>query len=745
MLENILKKLQSAFRKIKRFVLRRKVLFTNLLIAIMIVVIIGGGALILWAATLKTPDLNSFDSRLAGASTKIYDRTGTVLLYDVNQSVRRTVVPYDSISPYLKSATISIEDADFYKHSGIEVSSIIRSFFVDVFTLNFTQGGSTITQQVIKNSLLTPEKTLTRKFKEWILAIKLERTATKDQILNLYLNQTPYGGNVYGVEEASKAFFGKSASDVTIAEAAYIAAVAQAPTYYSPFGAHRDALEARKNLVLQKMYQYGYITQDQYNSAKAEQVTFTPQATSSLKAPHFVMFVLDYLDSKYGEDVVREGGLKVITTLNYDMESKAEQMVKDYVISNQKKLNADNASLVAIDPKTGQILTMVGSRDYFDKDIQGNFNAATSHRQPGSSFKSFTYVTDFNKGYTPDTILFDVKTEFSTGCTANNVPINPGTTCYEPVNYEGGYKGPMTMRSALAQSRNIPAVKALYLAGIEQTLDTAKAFGIQGLGDSKDYGLSLALGSAEVSVLDMTSAYGTFANNGLRNPYTSILSVQDKSGNVLEQFKADPQQVYPEEPVLELNDVLSDGVARNSIFTLNFIPGYKVALKTGTTNDYRDAWMLGYTPNIAVGAWMGNNDNTPMSSIASALIVGPLWQEFMKEAIQMVPNEPFKPMAYSATSTEAAALKPVLRGVWQTNAGIHNILYYVNKDDPQGSVPTSPASDPEFNLWETGVQNWASVNGYGAISQPQLYSTSTGQLLNPQGGTTTTVPIIPVN
>jgi 1A family penicillin-binding protein len=730
LIEKLRKKAEHLLRKAKKLVKNNKASLTNILIGCMAASIFLGGAFIVWAASLKTPDLNSFDSRLAGMSTKIYDRTGNVLLYDVNQAVRRTVVPYEEISPYLKNATISIEDANFYKHNGIHFGSILRSLWVDIITLNFKQGGSTITQQVIKNSLLTPEKTISRKLKEWILAIKLERSADKDFILNLYLNQTPYGGNIYGVEEASRAFFGKSSKEVSLAESAYIAAVAQAPTYYSPFGKHREDLEDRKNLVLKRMYSEGYITKDQHDAAKAEQVTFTPRATSSLKAPHFVMFVLEYLERKYGEEAVQEGGLKVITTLNYEMEAKAEQMTKDYVIENQKRLGAENASLVAIDPKTGQILTMVGSRDYFDKDIQGNFNVATAHRQPGSSFKPFVYVTAFNKGYTPDTILFDVKTEFNSNCTPDGVSLVEGSKCYHPPNYEGGYKGPMTMRAALAQSRNIPAVKTLYLAGIEQSIDTATAFGIRTLGDPRGYGLSLALGSAEVSPLDMTSAFATFANNGERNAYTAILRIEDKTGNVLEEFKANPQRVYPEEPVLQLNDILSDAVARNSIFTLNFIPGHKVAMKTGTTNDSRDAWILGYTPNIAVGAWMGNNDNRPMSQIASAIIVGPLWQKFMIEILKDIPDEDFKAPAYN--SEDHSNLKPVLRGVWQGDGGPHTILYYVNKDDPQGDYPSNPADDPQFTLWESGVQAWAGLSGLLNPDQnaPALYSTTTGERLD---------------
>ncbi len=720
--KSLQKKAHRLWKKGEKWVKTHKPLLNNIFLGTLAIGIFLGAGFILWAASLKTPDLDSFDSRLAGMSTKIYDRTGNVLLYDVNQAVRRTVVPYNDISPYIKNATISIEDAAFYKHKGIDFSSILRSLFVNVTSGGFKQGGSTITQQVIKNSLLTSEKTLTRKFKEWILAIKLERSADKDFILNLYLNQTPYGGNIYGVEEASKAFFGKAAKDVTIAEAAYIAAVAQAPTYYSPFGKHREDLEDRKNLVLKRMYSEGYITKEQHETSKEESVVFTPKATNSLKAPHFVMFIISYLEKEYGEEAVQEGGLKVITSLNYDMQSKAETMVKEYVITNQKRLGAENAALVAIDPKTGQILTMVGSRDYFDDDIQGNFNVATAHRQPGSSFKPFVYVTTFNKGYTPDTILFDVKTEFNSNCTAGGIPQVPNAKCYHPPNYEGGFKGPMTIRAALGQSRNIPAVKALYLAGIEQTLDTARAFGISNLKDANNYGLSLALGSAEVSPLDMTSAFATFANNGARNPYKGILRLEDRAGNVLEEFKSDPIQVYPEEAVLQLNDILSDAGARNSIFTLNFIPGRKIAMKTGTTNDSRDAWILGYTPNIAVGAWMGNNNNRPMSQIASALIVGPLWQKFMIEILKDIPEEDFKVSAYS--TEDKSEFKPVLRGVWQGIDGPHTILTYVYKDDPRGEYPKNPASDPQYSLWEIGVREWA---GFSGMIPTQEQATTTNE------------------
>lgn len=684
---------------------------------------IGGGAFLLWAANLKTPDINSFDTRLAGISTKIYDRTGTVLLYDVNSQVRRTVVPFDQISNNLKNATIAIEDADFYSHKGIKISSIIRAFFANIFSGGFSQGGSTITQQVVKNSLLTQNKTISRKIKEWILALKLERVASKDEILDLYLNTSPYGGNVYGVEEASQVFFGKSANDLDVAESAYIAALPQAPSYYSPFGSHRDALDERKNLVLKQMYENNFITEDQYEKSKNEVVAFKDAPQNALKAPHFVMFVLQYLEDKYGETAVEEGGLKVTTTLDYPMEAKAENIVKNYVTSNEQTFKADNGSIVAIDPKTGQILTMVGSRDYFDKEIDGNYNIATAQRQPGSSFKPFVYATLFDKGYTPDTILFDVHTEFSTNCTPNSVPKFPGAVCYAPQNYEGGYEGPITIRRALAESRNIPAVKALYLAGIADTLKTATEMGITQLKSPSDYGLPLAIGAADVSLLDMTSAFGVFADNGIRNPYTAILKVEDKDGNTLEQFTPSPAQVFDEQPVLEVTDIISDNAARAPIFGSNYIPGRTVAIKTGTTNDSRDAWILGYTPSIVVGAWMGNNDNSPMIQKASAIIVAPMWKQFMVDVLKGLPVEDFK----KPDPIDESTLKPVLRGIWQygsaygddpntLTSGVHSILYWVNKDDPRGPAPQNPEADPEFDLWEAGVQNWAASQGYGVLN-----------------------------
>jgi 1A family penicillin-binding protein len=713
-MHRLLKKLKFKLnkKKIRNFIREHEILIKNLILIILITGVFSGGGFLLWAANLKTPDLNSFDTRLVGISTKIYDRTGTVLLYDVNSEVRRTVVPYDKISNNIKNASVAIEDADFYNHNGIKLSAIVRAVFVNIFSGGFSQGGSTITQQVIKNSLLTRDKKVSRKIKEWILAMKLERVSTKDEILNLYLNTNPYGGNVYGIEEASQVFFGKSAADVTIAEAAYLAALPQAPSYYSPFGRHKGELDDRKNLVLKRMYQYNYINKDQYEKALTENVVFKDAPINTLKAPHFVMYVKNYLEDKYGETAVAEGGLKVITTLDYDMQKKAEEIVKNYVTKNEKNFKAENGAMAAVDPKSGQVLMMVGSRDYFDKDIEGNFNVTTAHRQPGSAFKPFVYVTLFDKGYTPSTILFDIDTEFSTNCSPSGIPSFSGAKCYSPPNYEGRYLGPITIRRALGESRNVPAVKALYLAGITDTLKTAEAMGVQELEDANKYGLPLALGAADVSLLDMTSAYGVLANNGVKNPTMPILKIEDKDGSTLEEFATSSRRVFNEQPVLQVNDILADPYARAPIFGSTYTQGRQIAIKTGTTNDSRDAWILGYTPNIAVGAWMGNNDNSPMVQKASALIVAPMWKQFMMDIIKDMPEETMK-----KPEPDPSDLKPVLRGVWQ-GSQVHEILHYVDKNDPRGPYPSNPASDPQYNLWEAAVQNWAASTGYVYIPEP---------------------------
>lgn len=690
---------------------------------------------IIWFANLQIPDLSAFEARKVSQSTKIYDRTGEILLYDVHSNAKRTIIAFEDISRNIKNATIAIEDNEFYQHFGIKPTAILRAVLSNLTPgSGLTQGGSTITQQVIKNSVLTSDKTLTRKLKEWILSIKLEKVLSKDQILNTYLNEAPYGGSIYGVEEASKTFFGKSAKDVTLAESAYIAAIPQAPTFYSPYGQNKARLDSRQKLVLQKMKENNFITDDEYKNALNEKVEFLQKNTTGIRAPHFALYVKDYLVQKYGEEMVDEGGLKVTTTLDYSMQEKAEKIIANFAPTLETNSNASNTAMVAIDPKTGDILVMVGSRNYFDKEIQGNFNITTAYRQPGSTFKSFVYATAFMKGYTPETELFDVDTEFSTKCTVEGKPKNPADdpekVCYSPREYDGLYEGPQTMRKALAHSRNIPAVKTLYLAGIADSINTAEAMGITSLKDPNRYGLTLVLGGGEVSLLELTSAYGVFANDGIRNPYRSILKVEDKNGNMLEEAKLNPNQAIPAQPARQISDILSDPSVRMP--SLNQVVnqlGKQVAIKTGTTNDYRDVWVEGYTPNIVVGAWAGKNDNTPMNRKIAGLVIVPVWGAFMSEINNTLPKEYFKKPEVESSLD----LKPVLRGIWKggisyqkdTISGklatdltppelkqevifnnVHTILNWVDKDNPRGAPLSDPKSDSQYEYWEYSIRKW---------------------------------------
>ncbi len=696
--------------------------------------------LTLWVSSWNLPDLSSFNSRKVSESTKIYDRTGEILLYDLHKGAQRTIVPYSEISLNVKNATVAIEDDAFWQHHGIRPKAILRAILANLRDGDLLggQGGSTITQQVVKNSLLTNEKRLPRKLKEWVLALRMEKSFDKETILSLYLNEIPYGGTLYGIEEAAEAYLGKSSRELSIAEAAYLAAIPNAPTYYSPYGNHRDKLEERKNLVLRRMEEVGFITKEEHEIAQKEVVTFKPNREVGILAPHFVMYIRQYLEERYGKEALEDGGFNVITTLDYDLQKLAEETVKKYALKNDEAFDAENAALSAIDPKTGQILVMVGSRDYFDEEIDGNFNATIAYRQPGSAFKPFVYAEALNKGFTPDTVVFDLPTEFSTQCNADGTPIKAGDQdkCYKPENYDGKYHGPMTFRDALAQSVNVPAIQVLYLAGIKDSLQLAKDMGITTLGGPDRYGLTLVLGGGEVKLLDLTSAYGTFATGGFKHKPTGILKIEDKSGTTIEEWADSGEQVLDTQTALKISDMLSDNAARTPAFGANsplYIPGRDVAAKTGTTNDFRDAWIIGYTPNLAVGAWAGNNDNRPMKKIA-AYIVAPLWNEFMKEALKRIPPESFEKPAEVDTSS----LPPVLRGIWQGNTtyfvdklsgnrateftplelreerairDVHTILYWIDKKNPTVPRTTAPQTDSQFEHWEYAVRKWAAEQG----------------------------------
>ncbi|MDB9944435.1 transglycosylase domain-containing protein [bacterium] len=708
---------------------RLKDWFIDLMVFGFVFGLIVAGILFLWISSLEIPDLSSFEERRVLQSTKIFDRTGETLLYDLHQDVKRTIVSYEDMSRHIKNATVAIEDDTFFEHWGVRPFAIILAGLENLRGGNLLggRGGSTITQQVIKNSVLEREKTLTRKIKEAILSVRLEQVLTKEEILTHYLNESPYGGTIYGVEEASMAFFGKKARDVTLSEAVYLAALPQAPTYFSPYGLHRDDLDARKNRVLLRMFELGFITEEEYQAAQLETVEFRPQVATGIRAPHFVFYVRDYLTRKYGDESLAERGFRVITSLDWELQEAAEKIVLEKALYNTETFDAENGALVAMDPKNGDVLVMVGSRNYFDDEIDGNFNIAIAERQPGSAFKPFVYASALTEGYTPDTVVFDLETQFSTVCAPDN--FTSENECYSPVNYDGKFRGPVTLRNALAQSLNVPAVKTLYLTGLDDALKLARDLGITTLTNKDQYGLTLVLGGGEVRLLEMVGAYGVFANEGVKSEVRGILRIEDSYGNIIEDFSESSHHVLDREVALNISSILSDNVARTPLYGANsllYFPGRDVAAKTGTTNDYRDAWIVGYTPNLVVGAWAGNNDNTSMAKKISGLIITPMWREFMDIALEKREQETFgEPQATPEN------IKPVLKGVWfdptelleidtntedgeelpelnllNTITTAHSILYYVDKDDPRGPTPVNPARDPQFSLWEYGVSLW---------------------------------------
>lgn len=689
---------------------------------------IAAGGLLIALTAAPVPDIGSFANRQVDQSTKIFDRTGQILLYDYNRDAKRSVVPLTDISQNMVNATIAIEDSSFYEHGAIRITSFIRAAIANVLGGSFAQGGSTITQQVVKNTLLTSKKSVIRKLHEWVLAVKLEQSYSKDEILSTYLNNVPFGGVLYGVEAASEAYYGTAAKNLDMAQAAYLAAMIQAPSYYSPSGSHRAELDARKDLVLERMRTLGFINDTEYNAAKNEEVAFGTSAQNAIIAPHFVFYILDQLQNTYGENALTSG-LKVTTTLDADLETKAESIISTYAPQNEKNFYASNAALVAVDPATGQILAMVGSRDFFDTKIDGQYNAALALRQPGSTMKPFVYSLALERGYTRDTIVFDTPTQFSTACRPDETD-NNDSPCYAPSNYDGAFRGPMTFESALAQSINIPAIKTLYLVGIQNAINLAKSFGLTSLGDPDQYGLTLVLGGGEVRLLDLTGAYAAFGNDGVKNTPTGILEVDDAQGNVLQKYTPAPSRVLPENIARDVSGMLSDAQARYPEYPLDSplsFRGYDVAVKTGTTDDTRDAWVVGYTPSIALGVWAGNNDNSMMVKSIAGYIAAPMWHEAMAYALSKYPKTYFgQPTPIYPT------VPPMLQGNWRIpdasgNIIPHSLLYWTDKNNPQGPAPTNPAQDSQFAYWEYGVQAWFNA-------RPWLFS----------GGVQLPVPLTPL-
>lgn len=674
------------------------------------------------------PSPGNVRDRFVAESTKIYDRSGTRLLYEVHGEEKRTVIPLSEMPDVVKYATISLEDQDFYNHFGIKLSSIARAIFKDIITLEKAEGGSTITQQLVKNTLLTNEKALSRKIKEVILAIELETKYSKDEILEMYLNEIPYGSNAYGIEAAAQTFFGKPARELGLDEAALLSALPQATTFYSPYGSHTEALSGRQSYALRQMAKLGYITDEQAEEAiNADTLGKLAPQKDIIAAPHFVMYIKDYLQQKYGDRAVEEGGYRVITTLDWDKQQAGEEAVRNGAEKNVRQ-KAKNAALVAIDPKSGQILAMVGSKDYFDATIDGQVNVTIRDRQPGSSFKPYVYLTAFTKGYTPETLMYDVETEFETGDEEKS---------YKPQNYDGKFRGPLSMAESLAQSLNIPAVKTLYLTGVKDSIETAKRLGVQGLNDPDRLGLSLVLGGGEVKLLDHVHAYATLATGGVKQPLAAILRIEDSKGAVLEEFQSGPgERVIEEKYVTMLEHIMSTNSYRTPAFGENSplrFDDRDVAAKTGTTNEFRDGWTLGFTPSLAVGVWAGNNDNSPMAEGADGVVVAaPIWRSFLDKTLTNYAIERFP--KYEKEDID----KPMLNGKLEDKKGLkvceipgeddkyclankycpegevkkrdfvepHDILHYVKRDDPRGDEPEKPESDSQYKNWEKAVKDW---------------------------------------
>jgi penicillin-binding protein 1C len=706
---------QKAARKKQRPRWKRWLIRLGITLAIVVGLgLVSGVTVFAWFAK-DLPSTDQLESRVLTESTKIYDRTGEHLLYETGKDVRRTYTKLENISEDLRNATIAVEDKNYYNHYGFDPIAILRSAGINVAS-DRQVGGSTITQQFVKMAIVGDERTYSRKIKEVILSVELERQYGKDKILEFYLNEAPYGGINLGVAAGAQSYFEKSPSELTLAQAAFLAAVPQKPSRITQ---DYETLLERKDFVLDRMVEEGYITTAQAAAAKTEPIELK-QTIVKKEAPHFVDYVISQLEDDFGANFINQG-LHVTTTLDYNKQSLAEEAISNG-IPTVEDYGGSNAALVSLDAHNGQILAMVGSKDYYSIDYDGQVNVTVSPRQPGSSFKPVVYVTAFANGYNPNTVLFDVETDFPTE-----------TGNYHPRNYSLGASGPLTMRRTLSNSLNIPAVKTLYLAGKDKVLDTADALGYSTLGDRDRFGLALALGGGEVKLLEHASAFATFAREGERHATASILKVEDRSGNVLYEWGDSATQVLDKTAVQNLNSVLSDQAARGSTFRNLNISGKTIAGKTGTTNDFHDAWTIMYTPSFVTGVWTGNNDNTEMDYGADGVFVAaPIANAYMSKILEGLSDETFtapptstankgvlsgqigeKVEKYVDTGTQhiisddCVASYPAEFKEKKEFKEAHTILHYLRKEDPLGSPPADPTSDPMYASWEKAVQLWA--------------------------------------
>lgn len=675
-----------------------------------------------YAYFFATPKAEEITTRKINRTTIIYDRTGNHKLYEIHSEENRKIIPHDQIPDAMRLATIIAEDVSFFEHQGLNIFSILRALKKNLESSEFQQGGSTITQQLARNVFLSRKKTLERKFLEIILAVKLERKFSKDEILDFYLNEIPYGSNAYGIEAASETFFGKKARELALDEAALLAALPKATTFYSPHGNNQEELLARQKMILKKIQSIDGADEEAIKqSLETDTLAKIMPFRAEIQAPHFVFYAKEFLEKEFGKEILETDGLKIYTTLDYDLQKKAEEAIR-WGTERNTQHNATNAALVAIDPKNGEVLALVGSRNYFDKTINGQVNVALRPRQPGSSFKPFVYAKSFEKGYQPETLLYDIPINFG--------PDGSGKD-YIPQNYNGNFRGLVSMRQALAMSLNVPAVETLYLSGINETVELTRRLGITTITDREQHGLSLALGSKEVKLLDMVSAFSVFANQGIRFDSKIIKKIIDQKGNVVREYNNEGREVLSKEVSAKINSVLSDNSARLAVFggntPLYFKKNTPIAAKTGTTQEFRDAWTIGYTPRIAAGVWAGNNDNHPMKPGSDGIfIAAPLWRNFLDRLPESFFSESF------ALYEKISSNKPLLTGKIPGKISYykkesddeiseekakkmdtdkiktkfetenHSILYYVNKNDPLGSSPPD-FSDPMLFRWEAAL------------------------------------------
>lgn len=645
----------------------------------------------LMSLTLPAPEI--IGEKISGGGTQIYDRTGKILLYEIG--ARRVWVGYNQIPEKIILTTLAAEDAEFFYHKGVSFKGIVRAFWLNLKSTSFGYGGSTITQQLARNLFLDQSKNVSRKIKELMLALDLERKYSKDEILAFYLNTINFGEGNYGVAAAADFYFDKNLNDLTWSEAAALMSIPRSPFYYSPGKKENiERLLKRREQILRNLNRLGWLAEQTYAQALKEKLNFTGKKYAQIIAPHFVLEVKTILERMFPKTSLERENLRVVTSLNYDLQKLAQGAVEAGVKENERKYGGRNAALLAADASTGEILAMVGSRNFNDVSIDGQVNMTFWPRQPGSAFKPFSYVTLFQLGYPTETIVFDLPTNFG-----NNV--NP----YRPKNFDKKFRGPVSLRQALAESLNIPAVKVFYLADPERVIANTRKFGVTTLGDYKNYGLSLGLGTAELRMIDLVKAYGVFANDGELTTQTLILKITNATGKALYTYQPKTERVIDSQSIRLLNDTLKDRGARSGLFgaslPLTNVADYEIALKTGTSENYRDAWVFGYSPNLVVAVWSGNTSGKPMKAGGASLVASlPIWHGFIQPALSRFPKAVFpEPLPRKIN-------KPMLNGQWSTPFGVHSILFYTDRFNPFGLFPARPENDPQFSNWEEPVKAW---------------------------------------